>query len=118
MTRGGLRDRRVGNGELRGSHDSVLEALEAAGVWRVRMRNELYQGDNAYRVSSLHPVEGHGVSDDVKGVVHVLLEKFLKLLSDEELLGGSIFDDVLPDCLLLAVSAQGLVRGSVEVLLF
>jgi len=106
-----------GLGELRDSHDSMLEALEAAGVWGVRMRDELHLRDGASRVSSLYPFEGHGVCDDVKGVVHVLLEKGLKFVSDEESLRSCIIDDVFPDCLLLAVSAQGLVRRSVEVLL-
>jgi len=95
----GLRDLGVSNGELGGSHDSMLEALETTGVWAVGMSNELYLGDSAHGVSSLYSPKGHGVCDGIKGVVHVLVEKELKLLSDEELLGGSVLDDVVPDCL-------------------
>jgi hypothetical protein len=117
VTRGGLGILWGGLGELRDSHDSVFEALEAAGVWGVGSRDELHRRDNASWVSSLYPVEGYGVGDDVKGVVHVLLEKETKLGSDEESLRICLKDDVVPDCLPLAVSAQDVVCRSVEVII-
>ena len=63
----------------------------------------------------LHTVVRHGVTCVIEGQVHVLLEKALELGANEEGLGCSVLNNLLPDHLLLTVSTLSLVCCSVEV---
>ena len=114
MSRSGLRDLGGGHRELGDSHDSVLEASEAASVLSVGVRDELDLGGGTSGMGSLDAALGHGVRDDVEGVVHILVEEGAKLWADKEALRGSVSDDVLPHDLLLAESRELLVVGGIE----
>jgi len=91
------------SGELGDSHDGVLAALEDTRVGGVVGRNELHKRSGTDGMGSLFPARWHGVRDTVEGQVHILLEEAIEFLTNEELLGGSVFKDVSPDHLLLAV---------------
>ena len=101
-------------GELRDSHDAVLEASEAASVGAVRGGDELDLGCHASRVSPLDSTLRHGVTDVIERQIHVLFEKGSELRADKEAFRCSVLDHVRPDDLLLAESGEFLVVGSVE----
>ena len=78
------------------------------------MRDELKFGVRANRMSHLLSVNRHSVTPKIIGQVHVLIEERLELRASEELLASSIGEDFLPDKLLLALGAHGLVLRGVE----
>ena len=116
MAWGSLGDLRGSLSELGDSHNSVLAALEDTSVGGVMSGDELNQSGGSSGMGLLDTAKRHGIRDSVEGVVEVLIEGTLEVLADKESLGGPVLNDSLPDELLLAVSAHGLVLSSVEVL--
>lgn len=108
---------RGGQGELRNSLNDVLAATEDASVWGVMSGDELKQSRDTTRMGSLNSSDGHSISNGVESEVHVLLKEGLELVANKEPLWSIITIDSLPNNLLLAIGGQGLVLGSVQVLL-
>ena len=111
---GGLRNLRGGRGELRDADETVLAALEDTSVWRVVGWDKLSLGDATSGHNSLDAAKWHGVRDGVVDLVHVRCEDSIEFLTDEESLWGLLVDDLFPDDLLLAVSAELLILRGIE----
>jgi len=92
----------------------MFGTLEDTSVWGVVSGDELHEGGGTTGMSLLYSSNGHGIGDSIERHVHVLLEEASELVTNKESFGGEVSVDTLPDNLLLAVSAQGLVLRSIK----
>lgn len=115
-TRSSLGELRSGESELSNAHDSVLGTTEHASVRAGLGGDELNKSGDTTRVDASKLVVGHSVGNVVVKEVGVLVKQLLVLSGDKESVNSVISGNTLPDKLLLARGAHGLVLGGIEVL--